>query len=65
MNSAQTEAVAIVHEGLADVLAWLGETPVTEHEPRHARPYEERTVTRQRVCDAREHEVRYYFPLAA
>lgn len=38
MNTIQTEATAIVHAGLADVLAWLGEKPVTEHRPRHAKP---------------------------
>lgn len=38
MNTIQTEAVAIVHAGLADVLAWLGEKPATEHRARHAKP---------------------------
>lgn len=37
MNAIQTEAVAIVHEGLADVLEWLGETPTRRHIPRHGK----------------------------
>ncbi len=46
MNTIQTEAVAIVHAGLADVLAWLGEKPVTEHRARHGKG--ETTVTVRR-----------------
>lgn len=38
MNTIQTEATAIVHRGLADVLLWLGEARVHEHRPRHAKP---------------------------
>ena len=36
MNAARHEALTIVHAGLADVLDWLGETPVEPWEPRHA-----------------------------
>lgn len=35
------EAVAIVHAGLADELARLGEEPQTPHVPRHASPWVE------------------------
>ena len=36
MNAVQHEAVSIVHAGLADILHWLGETPIAPWEPRHA-----------------------------
>lgn len=36
MSAIQHEAVTIVHAGLADVLDWLGETPIAPWEPRHA-----------------------------
>lgn len=36
MSVVQHESVSIVHAGLADVLDWLGETPVEPWEPRHA-----------------------------
>ena len=40
MNAARHEALTIVHAGLADVLDWLGETPVEPWEPRHAAEWE-------------------------
>lgn len=36
MNAVRHEATSIVHAGLADILHWLGETPVEPWEPRHA-----------------------------
>ena len=35
MTTVQHDAIAIVHAGLADILAQLGEEPVTTYEPRH------------------------------
>ena len=36
MTTVQHDAIAIVHAGLADVLAQLGEEPATTYQPRHA-----------------------------
>ena len=36
MSDARETATAIVHAGLADVLAQLGETPTQPYQPRHA-----------------------------
>lgn len=47
MNAAQHEALTIVHAGLADVLDWLGETPVEPWEPRHAADWEITEIHRQ------------------
>ena len=35
LTTVQHDAIAIVHAGLADILAQLGEEPVTTYEPRH------------------------------
>ena len=35
MTTVQHDAVAIVHAGLADILAQLGETPTQPYQPRH------------------------------
>ena len=47
MNAAQHEALTIVHAGLANVLDWLGETPVKPWEPRHAAEWETVEIHRQ------------------
>lgn len=36
MTIPQHDAIAIVHAGLADILAQLGETPTQPYEPRHS-----------------------------
>lgn len=40
MSVVQHEATSIVHAGLADILHWLGETPIEPWEPRHAAEWE-------------------------
>ena len=36
LTTVQHDAIAIVHAGLADILAQLGETPTQPYQPRHA-----------------------------
>ena len=47
MSAIAHEAVSIVHAGLADVLDWLGETPVEPWEPRHAAEWETEEIHRK------------------
>lgn len=59
MNAARHEALTIVHAGLADVLDWLGETPVEPWEPRHAAEWETNELSdwRGRLIRTEAHQV--------